>query len=126
VKTLFDAKVAFRDGVGLYCKASDARSSLSKAAGMILGSHPPIIGVDPETQVKFLGPAEVQKHLGIPLARPYAQLQAVDGMYNRLIGSVRQAAKVWSRFDLSPFGRIYIAKQVLSSTISYHAQFFFF
>lgn len=123
VLTLEDGVRAFQTGVGTYCRASGAKSSLSKAEGMTLGSHRHIEGVEPITQVRFIGKDEWHRHLGIPLGRLHTQQPATEQLYKRILGGIRGAANHWSRLDLTPLGRVYIAKQDLCARISFHAQF---
>lgn len=123
VLTLEDGVQAFQTGVGTYCRASGAKSSLAKAEGMTLGAHPDIEGVEPTTGIRFIGRDEWHRHLGIPLGRPHVQAQAAYEVFARILGGVRGAAHHWSRLDLTPLGRMYIAKQDLCARISFHAQF---
>ena len=119
VKTIEDGITAFEQGVQRYCRASGARSSLSKAAGMTLGSHPHVEGLEPRTGARFIGPQDSHKHLGIPLARQgAAQDQAVQSMFIKVLRNMRYSARQWSRIDLSPMGRIYVSKQVMCSILS--------
>ena len=94
VKTIEDGITAFEQGVQRYCRASGARSSLSKAAGMTLGSHPHVEGLEPRTGARFIGPQDSHKHLGIPLARPgAAQDQAVQSMFIKVLRNMRYSAR---------------------------------
>lgn len=105
-----------------YQQASGAKLNVDKSWGLTLGSHPPLVGPHPATGITFKGPLEAVRHLGIPLTsgNPAA---AISALYGRKLKAVCARVRHWSRFKLSKLGRVHVAKQVLASTISYHATF---
>ena len=72
--------------------------------------------------VPFADPKGHHRHLGMLLSVG-DQAAANLAMFHRLRGGVYLRVKSWARFDLSYLGRLHVAKQVLASTLYYHATF---
>ena len=62
------------------------------------------------------------RHLGIPLTAGN-QDAAISALYGKKLHSVCARVRHWARHKLSLLGRLHVAKQVLASTLSYHATF---
>lgn len=105
-----------------YQEASGAKLNVPKSWGLTLGSHPPLVGHHPGTGITFKGPLEAVRHLGIPLTSGNPAT-AIRALYMRKLKAVCARIRHWSRFKLSKLGRVHVAKQILASTISYHATF---
>ena len=105
-----------------YEQASGAKLNVGKSWGLTLGSHPPLVGHHAATGITFKGPLEAVRHLGIPLTSGNSAT-AISALYGRKLRAVCARIRHWSRFKLSKLGRVHVAKQVLASTISYHATF---
>lgn len=120
--TAADIQTVLNEVVHPFCRASGAQVSLPKSWGLTLGSHPPIVGAHGPTGIVFKPPLEFVRHLGIPLSPAHAPA-AVDGLYQSKLRAICGRIRHWSRHDLSLLGRAHVAKQVLASTLSYHATF---
>ena len=105
-----------------FCQASGAKMSLPKSWGLTLGAHPPLVGPHVGTGITFKSPLEPVRHLGIPLTTG-DQSAAVSVLYGKKLQAICARIRHWSRYNLSFLGRLHVAKQVLASTISYHATF---
>jgi hypothetical protein len=121
--TVQGADAAMEHAVVPFGAASNARLSLPKCVGMLLGpGADQVHGVEPVTQVPFVAPAEHVRHLGI-LISAGDQPAATRAMFAKRLTAVRLHIRCWARFSLSYLGRLHIAKQVLASSIYYHASF---
>jgi len=108
--------------VQAYSEASGARMQAAKAQGACLGSHPPVTGVDPVTQVDFGQPHNPPiVTLGLPLATPWTAEQQL--VYGKRLTHLQMVARKWAAVDLTALGRSLNAKQLLANTLSYHATF---
>ena len=122
MSTADDLPTLLQEAVHPFCRASGAQVSLPKSWGLTLGSHPPIVGAHGPTGILFKGPFEVVRHLGIPLSPSHAPA-AITAMYDSKLKAICARIRHWSRHNLSLLGRAHVAKQVLASTVSYHATF---
>ncbi len=120
--TVEGAKKALDLAVQPFCQASGSKLSVSKSEGLTLGSHPPLEGDDPVTGVKFVGPAGAVKHLGVLLTKG-GRAAHVKALWQQRIKSVAAQVAHWRTVDLTLLGRVYIARQVMANSITYHAQF---
>lgn len=105
-----------------YQEASGAKLNVSKSWGLTLGSHSPVVGHHAGTGITFRGPLESVRHLGIPLTIGDPAV-AISALYTRKLRALCARVRHWSQFQLSKLGRVHVAKQILASTISYHATF---
>lgn len=121
VATREDAAVAVDKGVNVYCRASASLLNISKSQGMMLGPHDGIQGRDQVTGAEFLAPGACLRHLGVLLARPGDQKAAAKAMYTKRVGTVQGSAVAWGKHCLSFLGRVYVSKQVMASSIYFHA-----
>ena len=111
-----------KQAVSLYCRASNAKENASKAKGVVLGTHHPIIGTHPATQAHFPDPTlEPPRHLGIPIGATHSA--TTDACYRARIGRMKGLAAAWWRHNLSMVGRVHVAKQVLGNALAYHFTF---
>ena len=74
------------------------------------------------TGITFKAPLDFVRHLGIPLSPMLAHV-ATAALYDSKLKAICARVRHWSRYDLSLLGRAHVAKQVLASTLSYHATF---
>jgi hypothetical protein len=118
-QTVADVHLSIQQAVVPFCRASCQKLNLAKSKGLTLGSHPPLQGMDGLTGAPFLGPTEHVCHLGILLGRD--MLAASAAMWQRRLHKVRQTAHLWSRYNLSHFGRVHVGKTVLEAQVCYHA-----
>ena len=93
----------------------------SKSQALGRGSLSHLIGPDPVTGVTFAAPGSSVKHLGIPLSNQPAA--AATALHTAIVTKVEARIARWSGFPLSTLGRVYVAKQVLASMVTYHATF---
>ena len=114
--------VLLREAVQPFCAASGGQVNLAKSWGLTVGTHPPLVGMHGGTGVPFLSPLETVRHLGLPLTTGDRQA-AVSALYSRMYGSICAKIRHWAKFNMSVLGRAHVAKQVLASTMSYHATF---
>ena len=122
--TVHGAAAAMEHAVVPFGAASNARLSLPKCVGMLLGpGADQVHGVEPVTQVPFVAPAEHVRHLLGILISAGDQPAATRAMFAKRLTAVRLHVRCWARFSLSYLGRLHIAKQVLASSIYYHASF---
>ena len=105
-----------------YEEASGGKLNVPKSWGLALGSHPALVGPHPGTGIIFKGPLEAVRHLGIPLTSGNPAT-AISALYTGKLKAVCARIRHWGRFKLSKLGRVHVAKQVLATTISYHATF---
>jgi hypothetical protein len=122
-KTAAGAAVALQEAVHPFGAASNARLQVAKTHGMLLGpgslgAH----GVEAATGVAFVGEQEHVRHLGLLLSAG-AQAAATRRMFEQRLLAVRLRIRDWCRFGLSYLGRLHVAKQVLASSLYYHASF---
>ena len=120
--TVQGAKTALDLAVHPFCQASGSRLSISKSEGLTLGGHPPLEGDDPVTGVKFVGPGGAIKHLGVLLSKG-GRAPHVKALWQQRIKSVAAHVAHWRTVDLTLLGRVYVARQVMTNSITYHAQF---
>ena len=117
-----DISVLLQEAVEPFGMASGAKLNIPKSWGLTLGSHAPIVGQHPGTGICFKATLEAVRHLGVPLTAGCMDSH-VAILYQRKLGAIAARIRHWSRLDLSLFGRAHVAKQVLASTVSYHATF---
>ena len=116
------AAVALQVAVVRFSAASNARLNVEKCLAMMLGPGAgTVVGVEPQTSVRFVAPGEAVRHLGI-LISAKDQPAAVREMYSKRLAAVRLRIRAWSRFDLSYLGRLHVAKQELASSLYFHAR----
>ena len=120
--TVQGAKTALDLAVQPFCQASGSRLSISKSEGLTLGGHLPLEGDDPVTGVKFVGPGGAIKHLGVLLSKG-DRAPHVKALWQQRIKSVAAQVAHWRTIDLTLLGRVYVARQVMANSITYHAQF---
>jgi hypothetical protein len=116
------AIVAIHLGVQVFCKASGSALQVAKCKGMVLGTHHSIVGVHADSGIKFVGPTDTIRHLGIPLTTG-DQIAASKKLFQDRLTSVWVSIRRWSSFHLSYLGRVHVAKQVLGNKLAYHATF---
>jgi exonuclease III len=121
-QTVAGAKKVLDLAVTPFCQASGAQVSLPKSWGLTLGSHPALAGPHADTGITFHSPLQPIRHLGVPLTSGN-QAAAVSELYGKKLQAIYARLRHWRRLPLSYLGRLHVAKQVLASTISYHATF---
>jgi hypothetical protein len=117
-----DGPVAM-SAVQAFCAASAARVHGSKSKGVTLGSHASIFGVHAPTGADFGaegGPAP--QILGIPLSADVMGT-ASEAVFKKRLHALHFTAASWSVHPLSLVGRGLVAKQVMASSVTYHATF---
>jgi hypothetical protein len=114
------AKVAIGRAITPFCQASG--SELSKSVGLQLGARAPLRGPEPTTGITFIAPTDTVKHLGILLTAGERTAAAAQS-WQRLVVAVAARVRHWSARDLTLFGRVYVAKQLMASTITHLALF---
>lgn len=120
--TVEGAKRALDLAITPFCAASGSQLNVSKSEGLTLGGHPPLEGRHGPTGITFVGPSGTVKHLGILLTKG-SRTRAAEQMWQRRVGSVAARVQHWRTVDLTLLGRIYVAKQVMAATVTYHASF---
>ena len=121
VRTRRDAALALDGPVALYCAASNSRLNRSKSQGLLLGSAAGFEGMDTALGVPFVPHGGRVKHLGVELGRDMAACSVA--MFDRLTSGLLSRVGHWSARCLSFLGRVHVAKQVLGSSLWYHAMF---
>jgi hypothetical protein len=117
------AQVLLQQAVEPFCRATGGKLNITKSKGMVMGSHPPVSGVEPTTGITFVDTtAEPIRHLGILLSASGGDAFA-DRTYGQRLQLIAWRVKLWSKHSLSLQGRLEVAKQVLGSCMSYHQQF---
>eukprot|EP00775_Hariotina_reticulata_P015040 gene15040-biopygen865 len=115
--------VLLQQAVQPFCRATGGKLNITKSKGMVMGSHPPVSGVEQTTGVTFVDTTvEPIRHLGILLSASGADAFA-DRIYGQRLQLIAWRVKLWSKHSLSLQGRLEVAKQVLGSCMSYHQQF---
>ena len=120
--TVEGAQTALDRAVQPFCRASGSQLNISKSEGLTLGTHPPLEGVHAATGVKFVGPGGFVQHLGVLLTKGSRDAAAAK-LWQKRVGCVAAHVRHWSTVDLTLLGRVYVARQVMANTITYHAQF---
>jgi hypothetical protein len=120
--TLEGAQRALTEGVLVFGAASNARLNASKSHGMLLGPGAGLAGIHAGTGIEFVPPEGHVRHLGVLLSAGDSASAARVLFQRRRDGVCRRIA-AWSRFKLSYLGRLHVAKQVLASSLYYHATF---
>ena len=120
--TVEGAMAALHHAVLPFCAASGSAINLSKCVGLTLGSHPPLEGLHHGSGITFAGPSSVVKHLGVHLTKG-DRAAASDAMWRRRLRAVAASVQHWDTVDLTLLGRVHVAKQVMASTLTYHATF---
>jgi len=120
--TVAGAQVALAEAVRPYCEASNSTLSAPKCRGMVLGAHPPLVGVHAATGVEFVGGSEGLRHLGVQLGTG-DRATAAAAMYAKALQAVAARVALWRRRPLTLIGRVHVAKQVLANVICYLATF---
>lgn len=120
-----DGPVAMR-AVSLFCSSTNAKVNVGKCKGLVLGSHPPVWGVHAPTGVDF-GPQPVDgqpapappRLLGLPLSLDQELAAAIT--YATRMRALHSIKARWQQQQLSLVGRAHVAKQVMASSVTYHA-----
>ena len=105
--------------VKLHCLASAAQLQRCKSQGLEVGGSSS--GVDATTGIAFIGPGEFVKHLGI--VHSHDREADAERMYKGLLQRLESRIHLWCIRNLSLVGRVYVAKQVLVSMLTYLAGF---
>jgi Reverse transcriptase (RNA-dependent DNA polymerase) len=121
-RSVEDAGTMLEEAVQPFCAASGAELNLPKSWGLTLGAHPLLVGPHAGTGVPFVAPGQSVRHLGVPLVVGDAGA-AVAAVFAGKLQAMRFRILRWSKFKLTYLGRVHVAKQVLASTLSYHASF---
>jgi len=121
VSTLVDAQVVMQGPIRLFCEASGAEVHAGKARGLHLGVPRPFVGVDVGTGIRFVGPDEPIRHLGVLLGSDVEACRAA--LYDTLAARLERRVASWATASLSLFGRAYVARQCMASIFTYHATF---
>ena len=116
-----DSHIAVEEGVRPFCAASGAEVSLEKSKGLLLGGGDAFQGVDPLTGAFFPPPGEPIRHLGILVGTDTDRCRTE--LFQRLQTLLYSRIARWSSIRLTFLGRVYVAKQVMASMLSYHATF---
>lgn len=116
------AKVAIGRAITPFCQASGSELNLSKSVGLQLGARAPLRGLEPTTGITFIAPTDTVKHLGILLTAGDRTAAAAQS-WQRLVVAVAARVRHWSARDLTLLGRVYVAKQLMASTITHLASF---
>lgn len=118
-------KAALDLAVVPFSRATNARLNVSKSHGVLLGGHDSEAArlvAEAVTGVPFLAPEQHVRHLGVLLSVGDPE-GARKAMFAKRRAGVQLRVRSWSRFDLSYLGRLHVAKQVLASSLYYHATF---
>lgn len=115
-RTPADTAVLFQQAVQPFCAASGARINVSKTHGLLIGSA---AGAQPfvDTSTGVAYGADPQLHCGIWLAD--ADGTAARQQLLRKLRSIELTITTWSRHSLTYYGRVYVARQCLSSKLSH-------
>ncbi len=117
------ARVLLEKAVQPFCLASGAKVNTAKCQGLEVGVQQPFVGVDPTTSIPFPDTAQHPiRHLGIPMASQGTQPHAA-ALYTQRLQTITWRVRQWARQDLTYLGRCAVAKQVMASCLTYHAQF---
>jgi hypothetical protein len=122
--TVAAAAGALEEAVLPFDGASNALLPLPKCIGMLLGlmADMPPAGTERSTGMVFVQPRASVRHLGILLSA-CDQQEATRQMFVKRLAAIRLRILDWSKFDLSYLGRLHVAKQVLASSLYFHASF---
>src|SRR4029079_19356031 len=102
---------------------SGAKVNTAKCQGLEVGVRQPFVGVDPITSIPFPDTAQHPiRHLGIPISSQGTQPHAA-ALYTQRLQTITWRVRQWARQDLTYLGRCAVAKQVMASCLTYHAQF---
>ena len=125
-RTPHGAREALRLAVEPFCRASNARLNVSKSLGLLLGPTHDLpearAAAQAVTGVPFVPPGQHLRHLGVLLSVGDPE-GACKAMFAKRRSGVQFRVRSWARFDLSYLGRLHVAKQVLASSLFFHAQF---
>lgn len=124
-KTPSGAAAALELAVQPFSRATNARLNTAKSQGLLLGGHDSEqarVVAQGLTGVPFVPPGQHLRHLGVLLSvgDPAGARKA---MFAKRLAGVQFRVRNWARFDLSYLGRLHVAKQVLASSLYYHATF---
>ena len=118
-------KAALQLAVEPFGRATNARLNVGKSHGLLLGGHDSEaarVVAEAITGVPFVPPEQHLRHLGVLLS-----VGDPEGARMALLAKrrawVQFRVRIWARFDLSYLGRLHVAKQVLASSLYYHATF---
>lgn len=126
-RTPSGAKAALDLAVVPFSRATNARLNVGKSHGMLLGGPQHVsdarrLLAEVETGVQFVPPAQHIRHLGVLLSAGDPE-GACRAMFAKRRAGVQLRIRSWARFQLSYLGRLLVAKQVLASSLYYHATF---
>jgi exonuclease III len=117
------ANVLLQQAVEPFCRASGARLNRGKCQGMELGSSTPFVGTDPDSGVPFPDTQQQPiRHLGILLSAQ-GVMQHAEQLFRERLQTITWRCWQWAKQDLTLMGRALVAKQMMASVVSYHAQF---
>ena len=77
--------------------------------------------MDEGTGIRFVGPGEPIRHLGVLLGSDVEACRSA--LYDGLAVRLERRVASWATASLSPFGRAYVARQCMASIFTYHATF---
>ena len=105
-----------------YVDASGAIMHEDKRVGVCMGSHAPIHGSCPVTLASFGQPGDPPvTSLGVPMTTDMTMAASI--VFPKRIAAVKALRHLWRPFPLSLAGRALNAKQLMASTICYHATY---
>jgi hypothetical protein len=115
--------VLIRQAVQPFCAASGAKLNVSKCQCLEVGIQQPFVGVDPDTGILFPDTAQQPiRHLGIVLSAAGTEQHAA-ALFTQRLQTITWRVRQWARQDLTYLGRCAVARQVMASCLTYHAQF---
>ena len=117
------AQQAIQLAVTPFCSASGSRLNLDKTQGLLLGALASTAPGASAAGLNFAAPGQSIRHLGVPLTTGDAPAAAA-ALYDQRKQTLQFRIRHWSRFDLTLLGRVHVAKQLMASTLVYHATFF--
>ena len=122
-ETVEDVHTLLQHAVEPFCAASGAKLNRSKSQGMVMGTHPQLVGQHAATGVTFIDTAvQPIRHLGVLLSVRGGTAFA-EQLFEQRLHSIGFRAKQWGRYELTLLGRCEVARQVMASCLVYHAQF---
>ena len=124
-RTPADVAVLFNRAVMPFCEASGARINVSKTKGITFGVGASADAfTDAATGIQYVSAVSTVRHLGVELgADTTATAAARDTQLTAKLHIINSSIATWSRHNLSYFGRVYVARQVLASMLAYHFTF---
>ncbi|KAL0038488.1 hypothetical protein WJX77_008030 [Trebouxia sp. C0004] len=117
-----DAQVAIDTSIRPFCAASGSQLNASKSQAFLVQSQPLASAtINALPSIRFITGQQTVKHLGVLLG--YDMSAACHQTFTSIHQAIKAKVRHWSARGMSFLGRVHVGKQVLATSLWYHATF---